>query len=723
MKLLLSIIIFLTVLCTNAVAQTTIGGLYFVLSSDSTAVVCAQYQSKDTLTSVIIPETVNIDGKTARVTNVCSEGFAMCKSLRTIKMPASITDIEQRGFMGCESLESIVLHEGILSIGQEAFEGCSSLTSIHIPASAKNIGFAVFAGCSKLSEVSVAEGNGFYSVDNDMLIVKERFVNVDDGTIVIGKNWSVLFCPPTSEGEIVIGDTISHIAYKAFYGCDNLSSVTIGRNVESVGSQVFAYCSQLKLNLDENNKHFKLFGNSLYDSEKNLVACGMPKDGELVLMEGMMGIREGALTGVDIKRLVFPLEFGISNANDADFRNIASLYAELSIPSLKEIVVKSPYAPINALSERLFSDDIYANTKLVIPALLKNIYWKYSDWKQFKNVEMVETDYSLYSASVILANHEATKGHYFKPFETSITPKTDVFLSFAERHSEYFAGDTLAVAGVLANAWYGYLDDDKKGTYQSRAAENIVCANGTIYLLDEIDEDDFMNFILHRSAVKVAETKNLALHVDSNGNKLYMKSCIWDIADCGENISTPNGRYFIFTPTSSTSTPRAGFDFSDMSLLSNYPYEVTVVTVPAESEEDLAKDYMVRVLHDLPGMSTNTYIFGADDSKDFIMEGDKCDTLKLELNKTEVSNGIIIQTRLYVGSKEKDLYMRTMRIAYVSISPKSSGGSPNGIEDIIACPSKKPADTAIYDLTGRRLNSKPERGIYIQGGKKYWVKK
>lgn len=47
----------------------------------------------------------------------------------------------------------------------------------------------------------------------------------------------------------------------------------------------------------------------------------------------------------------------------------------------------------------------------------------------------------------------------------------------------------------------------------------------------------------------------------------------------------------------------------------------------------------------------------------------------------------------------------------------------NGIDRVLNdTPSSKPADTYIYDLTGRRLNGKPERGIYIQGGKKYIIK-
>lgn len=47
-------------------------------------------------------------------------------------------------------------------------------------------------------------------------------------------------------------------------------------------------------------------------------------------------------------------------------------------------------------------------------------------------------------------------------------------------------------------------------------------------------------------------------------------------------------------------------------------------------------------------------------------------------------------------------------------------GEVNGIDRVLDdTPSSKPSDSAIYDLTGRRLNGKPERGIYIQDGKKH----
>ena len=50
-------------------------------------------------------------------------------------------------------------------------------------------------------------------------------------------------------------------------------------------------------------------------------------------------------------------------------------------------------------------------------------------------------------------------------------------------------------------------------------------------------------------------------------------------------------------------------------------------------------------------------------------------------------------------------------------------GEVNGIDRVLDdTPSSKPSDSAIYDLTGRRLNGKPTKGMYIQGGKKYIIK-
>ena len=45
------------------------------------------------------------------------------------------------------------------------------------------------------------------------------------------------------EGELVIPDTVTSIASKAFYNCTGITSVTIGNSVESIGSQAFYNCT------------------------------------------------------------------------------------------------------------------------------------------------------------------------------------------------------------------------------------------------------------------------------------------------------------------------------------------------------------------------------------------------------------------------------------------------------------------------------------------------
>jgi hypothetical protein len=256
------------------------------------------------------------------------------------------------------------------------------------------------------------------------------------------------------------------------------------------------------------------------------------------------------------------------------------------------------------------------------------------------------------------------------------------------------------------------MESGKSETYKARAGETVECKDGTIYLLDEIDDNDFMNFLLQRSITRVAEERSLFVE------NSITKHCSWSFIDCGEDYSTPNSKYMEFTPTTGIVQTSVGIDFSDMPLLANYPYEVTVVTIPDNS----GKDYKVRVSHWED--SEQTYFLNQGGTRDFTVNGDICETLKFELLNTEASQNTVIHITSNVRSSELEEYTRTLRLAYVSISPKSPANIlPSGIEEVETDgSSNKPADSAIYDFTGRRLNGKPERGIYIQGGKKYIIK-
>ena len=683
MKKIALLTILVSLISVNIYAQsateTVKDGLHYVLLQGNIAVVCAANEVRETITSVVIPDSVEIGGVTVPVERI--DGFFGCKELKSVVLPATAKEIFNFAFENCEKLESITMNEGLLSIGISAFEGCKSLESIEIPSTVSKIGSWVFKNCRKLSDIRVEEGNEIFEVADGILIGNVRYI-VDD-TETIGLDKCIIFCPATKTGEVVIGESITVIYEYAFSGCNGID-----------------------FKVDSGNKNFSLYDDALYDNRANrLVACGRVKDGELTLKPGIIGIKYGALDDIEIETLVFPHDFTEYDESGSGY--ISSTDYELKPTGLKKIMASS----IHTL-RCYFEQEVYDNATLVIPSILEDRYMKYDRWNIFKNVEIVETDYALYPKDLVIAYHEDTKGHDFKQFRSYVTPKTEVLLSLKEKQPEYIAGDTALVTSVLANAWYEYMESGKSETYKARAGETVECKDGTIYLLDEIDDNDFMNFLLQRSITRVAEERSLFVE------NSITKNCSWSFIDCGEDYSTPNSKYMEFTPTTGIVQTSVGIDFSDMPLLANYPYEVTIVTIPDNS----GKDYKVRVCHWED--SEQTYFLNQGGTRDFTVNGDICETLKFELLKTEASQNTVIHIASNVQNSELEEYTRSLRLAYVSISPKSPANIlPSGIEEVeTEASSNNPADSAIYDLTGRRLNGKPERGIYIQGGKKYIIK-
>ena len=664
----------------QSATETVKDDLRYVLLQGNIAAVGAANEVRETITSVVIPDSVEIGGVTVPVERI--DGFFGCKELKSVVLPATAKEIFNYAFENCEKLESITMNEGLLSIGISAFEDCKSLESIEIPSTVSKIRSRVFNNCLKLSDIRIEEGNETFEVADGILIGKVR--HIVDGAETIGPDKCIIFCPATKTGEVVIGESITEIYDYAFSGCNGID-----------------------FKVNSGNKTFTLYDDALYRSDY-LVACGRVKDGELTLKPGTIRAQSGALDDIEVETLVFPHDF--TEYIESSIDDFSNMYFEVKPTGLKKIMASSIHSP-----QCHFEQDVYDNATLVIPSILKDIYFNFSWWNSFKNVEIAETDYALYPKDLVIAYHEDTKGHDFKQFRTYVTPKTEVLLSLKEKQPEYIAGDTALVTSVLANAWYEYMESGKSETYKARAGETVECKDGTIYLLDKIDDNDFMNFLLQRSITRVAEERSLFVE------NSITKHCSWSFIDCGEDYSTPNSKYMEFTPTTGIVQTSVGIDFSDMPLLANYPYEVTIVTIPDNS----GKDYKVRVCHlGVNKNSSPTYFNNQDGKRDFIINGDISETLKFELLKTEASQNIVIQIMTSVKSSELEEYTRTLRLAYVSISPKSPANIlPSGIEEVETDgSSNKPADSAIYDLTGRRLNGKPERGIYIQGGKKYIIK-
>ena len=76
--------------------------------------------------------------------------FAGCDTLTTIILPESVAIIGPMAFSGCSSLRGLQLPDDVISIGAGAFSGCDDLQAITIPVTLEQIAPGTFDDCASL---------------------------------------------------------------------------------------------------------------------------------------------------------------------------------------------------------------------------------------------------------------------------------------------------------------------------------------------------------------------------------------------------------------------------------------------------------------------------------------------------------------------------------------------------------------------------------------------
>lgn len=147
---------------------------------------------------VDIPESINYNGTTYRVTGIGDNAFQDCSNLTLINMPNSIT-----------------------SIGKSAFYGCVGLSEIDIPDAVTSIG-----------------GNAFYETG--------WYKSLPNG-IIYFKNWLLGYKGSKPSGNVNINEGTIRLAGSAFSDCTDITSITIPNSVISISDGAFSGCSGLIL--------------------------------------------------------------------------------------------------------------------------------------------------------------------------------------------------------------------------------------------------------------------------------------------------------------------------------------------------------------------------------------------------------------------------------------------------------------------------------------------
>ena len=211
----------------------------FILGDSVTHIPDLLCDEMENLSSITIPNGVTTIGKTA---------FCTCTSLSSINIPNSVTSIGDMAFNNCSSLVSVTLGNGITSIGNNVFDNCSSLTSIKIPDQVTYIGNSAFYNCSSLTSINIP--------NSVMGIGAMAFEGCTSLTSVEWNSKNNIYCSSLENApfyslnkqitSFTFGDSVKYIPNYLCNGMENITSITIPKNVVSIGNNVFTNCSSLK---------------------------------------------------------------------------------------------------------------------------------------------------------------------------------------------------------------------------------------------------------------------------------------------------------------------------------------------------------------------------------------------------------------------------------------------------------------------------------------------
>ena len=127
-------------------------GIYKVLK-DGLSVAYTKPLSKKA--SIKIPDTIEVDGITCKVTEISANAFKNNAVLKTITIGKNVGTIGTNALYGCKKLSKVSCGNGIVRICDRAFANCRNLGSITIPGTVRSIGKQAFYNCKKLKNITI----------------------------------------------------------------------------------------------------------------------------------------------------------------------------------------------------------------------------------------------------------------------------------------------------------------------------------------------------------------------------------------------------------------------------------------------------------------------------------------------------------------------------------------------------------------------------------------
>ncbi|MBO5286850.1 MAG: leucine-rich repeat domain-containing protein [Clostridia bacterium] len=184
------------------------------------------------------------------VKSIETSAFNGCTELTDVTIPSSVTSIGANVFYNCLNLTSANIPDSVKSIGDSAFRNCSSLKTLVIGKGVTSIPYSLLNGCGKLESLTIP----FVGCDKTKAEYPSSQTlfgyifgpNKYDGGVNVDQYYYqtygyTTYCIPTSLKSVTVNG--GYLLYGAFDGCDMIKNVTIN-NVSDIG-RAFDSCMGL----------------------------------------------------------------------------------------------------------------------------------------------------------------------------------------------------------------------------------------------------------------------------------------------------------------------------------------------------------------------------------------------------------------------------------------------------------------------------------------------
>ncbi|MBR2366076.1 MAG: leucine-rich repeat domain-containing protein [Oscillospiraceae bacterium] len=160
-------------------------------------------------------------------------------------------------------------------------------------------------------------------------------------------------------GNVVIPDGVTHIDYRAFENCKNITSITIPDSVTGIECSAFEGCGSLtSIDVSENNSAFSSVDGVLFNKTRTeLICCPGGKMGDYAIPDGVTKVRDFAFEGCgSLASITIP--DGVTHIDWGAFKNCKSI-TSITIPDSVTRIKSEAFEGCDSLTSAEIGSGIY----------------------------------------------------------------------------------------------------------------------------------------------------------------------------------------------------------------------------------------------------------------------------------------------------------------------------------------------------------------------------